>query len=316
MDVHVIATGGTIASTADDETPGATPKLTGDDLVEAVPDLESYATVTVETFADRPSFDMSPAMCARLARRIDEIETEFDGIVVTHGTDTLAETAQYLDLTCEAPIVATGAQRRPDQLGSDGPTNLLTAVRAAAHERLTRGTFIAFDDELHAASAVQKAHTCALDAFQSPEAGPVARFTPKRVHWRRTPTGADAGLSIPEPDDHPTVSLVVSASGIGGAAFTDAEDRSDGIVVAGTGIGNTTAALGESIADASCPVVVTSRCHAGPTEPTYGTAGGSATLATYEHVSFAHATPWAARIELLLAIANDCVDDRFESFDG
>lgn len=316
MNVHVIATGGTIASTDDDETPGATPKLTGDDLVEVVPELESYANVTVETFADRPSFDMSLAVCARLARRIDEIEAEFDGIVVTHGTDTLAETARYLDLTCDAPIVATGAQRRPDQLGSDGPTNLLTAVRAAAHERVTEGAFIAFDEELHAASTVQKVHTCALDAFQSPEAGPIARFTPKRVHWQRTPTGAEADLSIPEPDGHPTVPLVVSASGIGAGAFADAEKRADGIVVAGTGFGNTTAALGEAIAEAPCPVVVASRCHAGPTEPAYGTAGGSATLATHDHVSFAHTTPWAARIELLLAIANDCVGEQFESFDA
>lgn len=315
MDVHVIATGGTIASTTDTETPGATPDLSGDDLIEAVPDLETYANVTVETLEDRPSFDMSPAVCARLAARIHEIGPTVDGVVVTHGTDTLAETARYLDLTCETPIVATGAQRRPDQLGSDGPTNLLTAVRAAAHERVTRGAFIAFDDELHAASTVQKAHTCALDTFQSLEAGPVARFTPKRIHWYRESTGAETTLSIPNLEDHPSVSLVVSASGVEGAAFTDAEARSDGVVVAGTGFGNTTAALGEAIADASCPVVITSRCPAGPTEPTYGTVGGSATLATRDHVWFAHATPWAARIELILAIANDCVGERFDTFE-
>lgn len=315
MDVHVIATGGTIASTTGETKQGATPELSGDDLVEAVPELESYANVTVETLEDRPSFDMSPEVCARIATRVNEIGPEVDGIVVTHGTDTLAETARYLDLTCEAPVVATGAQRRPDQLGSDGPTNLLTAVRAAAHERVTGGGFVAFDEELHAASTVQKSHTCALDTFQSPEAGLIARFTPKRTHWYRDPSGSETTFPIPEPGDHPTVSLVVSASGVEGAAFTDAEARSDGIVVAGTGFGNTTSGLGSAIAEASCPVVVTSRCYAGPTEPTYGTIGGSATLATYDHVSFAHATPWAARIELILALAADRVDDRFDSFE-
>jgi L-asparaginase len=314
MNVHVIATGGTIASTADGDDRGAAPELSGDELVEAVPELESYANVTVETIADSPGFDVSPAVCARVATRVNELGSEIDGAVVTHGTDTLAETARYLDLTCDAPVVVTGAQRRPDELGSDGPTNLLTAVRAAAHDRVTGGSFVAFDEELHAAKTVRKSHTCALDTFQSPETGPVARFTRRRTHWHREPEDSEEALPIP--DEHPTVPLVVSASGVGRTGFDAAEARADGIVVAGTGLGNTTADLGEAIADASCPVVVTSRCHAGPSEPIYGTAGGAATLATYDNVRFAHTTPWGARIELILALAADRVDEQFDSFDA
>ncbi|PSQ44279.1 L-asparaginase [Halobacteriales archaeon SW_5_68_122] len=292
MRVHVIATGGTIASTADGAEMGAAPALSGDDLVEAVPNLEEHADITVETVADRPGFDMSPAVCGRVARRIRELGDEVDGFVVTHGTDTLAETARYLDLTCGAPVVVTGAQRRPDEAGSDGPTNLLTAVRAVAHERLSGGTFVAFDEELHTAATARKAHTCALNAFRSPEAGPVARFTRRHVHWYRRPSDGDGRLPIP--DDHPTVPLVV--------------------VIVGTGLGNTTSALGGAIADAECPVVVASRCHAGPTEPVYGTPGGGATLAGHDHVRFAHGTPWAARVELLLAVAAGRVDERFDAF--
>ena len=315
MDVHVIATGGTIASTADGDERGAAPELSGDELVETVPELETHANVTVETVADRPGFDMSPAVCARLAERIREIGTDVDGTVVTHGTDTLAETARYLDLTCETPVVVTGAQRRPDEQGSDGPANLVTAVRAAAHERVGQGAFVAFDEELHAAATARKAHTCALDTFRSPEAGAIARFTRERVHWYRRPKGSSTTVPVPDPGRHPTVPIVVSASGIGRDAFEDAEARADGIVVAGTGLGNATTALGEEIAEASCPVVVTSRCHAGPSEPVYGTAGGAAALAAHDHVRFAHGTPWATRIELMLALAAECVEDRFEALD-
>lgn len=316
MDVHVIATGGTIASTADGDERGAAPELSGEDLVESVPGLGSTASLSVETVSDRPGFDMSPEICARVAARVQDAAPDVDGIVVTHGTDTLAETARYLDLTCDAPVVVTGAQRRPDEPGSDGPTNLRTAVRAAAHERVTGGTYVAFDEELHAAATVRKAHTCALGTFRSPESGPIARLTRRRIHWHREPTGADRTLPVPDPDDHPTVPVVASASGIDSAAFTDAEARADGVVVAGTGLGNVTAGLGTAIAEASCPVVVASRCHAGPTEPIYGTAGGGATLAAHDHVRFAHTTPWAARIELMLAIAADRVGDCFDTFDG
>lgn len=315
MDVHVIATGGTIASTADGDDRGAAPELSGDELVDAVPGVGTHADVSVETIADRPGFDMSPPVCARVAERVHELRSEVDGVVVTHGTDTLAETARYLDLTCRLPVVVTGAQRRPDEAGSDGPTNLLTAVRAAAHDRVDAGSFVAFDEELHAAATARKSHTCALDTFRSPEAGPIARFTRRRTHWYREPQGAAATLPVPDPNDHPTVPLVASASGVGRATFDAAEARADGIVVAGTGLGNTTAAIGEAIADADCPVIVTSRCHAGPSEPVYGTAGGAAALAEYDHVRFAHGTPWGTRIELMLALAADRADERFDSFD-
>lgn len=318
MRVHVIATGGTIASTADGDESGAAPELTGDELVQTVPELEEYAEITVESVARRPGFDMAPDVCARVATRANELAGNVDGIVVTHGTDTLAETAHYLGLTAEPPVVVTGAQRRPDERGDDGPTNLLTAVRAAARERVAAGAFVAFDEELHATAEVQKAHTCALDTFRSPETGPVARFTRRRVHWHREPveTAADDLLPVPDPAEHPTVPLVVSASGVGHAAFDDVSARADAVVVAATGLGNTTAELGEAIADADCPVVVASRCHAGPTEPVYGTPGGAATLAGYDHVRFAHGTPWAARIELLLAVAAGEVESRFDGFDA
>lgn len=309
MHVHVIATGGTIASTADGSETGAAPALSGEDLLAAVPDLDAFADISVETVSNRPGFDVSPAICGRVARHIHDHDA--DAFVVTHGTDTLAETARYVDLTCGEPVVVTGAQRRPDELGSDGPTNLRTAVRAAAHDRLDGGAYVAFDEELHAAASARKSHTVALDTFRSPETGPVARFTRQRVHWYREPSGTADPLPVPQ--EHPTVPLVVSASGVDRAGFDAAAERGDAVVVAGTGLGNTTAALGRAIAEADCPVVVASRCHAGPTEPVYGTPGGGATLAEYDHVRFSHATPWATRIEAMLALAAGRLEARFDA---
>jgi L-asparaginase len=309
MHVHVIATGGTIASTAAGSSTGAAPVLSGADLLETLPELADDVELTVETVADRPGFDMSLAVAAVVTRRVDACDA--DAVVVTHGTDTLAETATYLDCTCPGPIVLTGAQRRPDEPGSDGPTNLRTAVRAAAHDRLDVGVYVAFDGELHAAATVRKAHTCALSAFRSPESGPVARVTRHGVHWHRPTPAAGDLLSVPE--THPTVPLVVSAAGVGPAGFEAAADRGEAVVVAGTGLGNTTGALGEAIAEADCPVVVASRCHAGPTEPVYGTPGGGATLARFDHVRFSNATPWATRIEATLAVAADRLESRFDA---
>lgn len=316
MRVHVIATGGTIASTAEGAETGAGPALSGDELVEAVPDLDDYAEISVESVSDTPGFDMDPETCARVARRVNEVSDDIDGVVVTHGTDTLAETARYLDLTTSTPVVVTGAQRRPDELGSDGPTNLQAAVRIAANERLTEGAFVAVDEELHDAATVRKTHTCALDTFQSPEVGPIARLTRRRIHWYREPPSPESRLPIPAPKEHPTVPLVVSASGVGRGSFEDAERRGDAVVVAGTGLGNTTAALGTAIAEADTPVVLTSRCHAGPTEPIYGTPGGAARLSQYDHVRFAHGTPWGARIETMLAVAANRLDERFDRFES
>lgn len=306
--VHAIATGGTIASTAGAE--GAAPSLSGDDLVEAVPGLAEYADVTVESVAERPGFDMDPATVAAVGRRVRAVAEDAAGVVVTHGTDTMEESAYYLDLAADwpVPVVFTGAQRRPDEVGADGPANLRTAVRAAAHDRLDSGVFLAFDDELHAARDVTKAHTSALGTFTSPNAGPVALFTRGGVEWYRDPP---ATPTVGVLETEATVPIVTSGSGVGAGPVERAVAAGvDGVVVAGTGLGNATAALGGAIREAAAdlPVVVASRCFAGPTEPVYGTAGGAVTLD--EHVQFAgDLPPWKARIALSLALAADRVGE-------
>lgn len=316
--VHVVATGGTIASTADPD--GAAPSVSVDALLDAVPDLASIADVSAEQVSQRPGFDMGPDVLERVARAVRDCNA--DGVVVTHGTDTMAESAYALDLTLgpdAPPVVLTGAQRRPDERSPDGPANLRTAVRAAAHDRVGVGTgaALAFNDRLHAARDVVKTHTTGLETFQSPNRGPLALFTRDGVDWYREPGSAAEREPAPAAlhdegvlDDAATVSvpIVTTGSGVDGTQVSQAVERdADGLVVAGTGLGNVTGALGDAIADAvdHLPVVVASRCHAGPTEPVYGTDGGAVTLESHG-VSFAgDLPPWKARIALLLALAAD-----------
>jgi L-asparaginase len=323
--VHVVATGGTIASTPGED--GAAPSLDPDDLLDAVPDLDALADLTAESVAQVPGFDMDFEKMAAVGERAAEaVEEGADAVVVTHGTDTMAETAYFLDLTrsLSVPVVVTGAQRRLDEPSSDAPANLLAAVRAATHERVGEGVFLAFDDELHAARDVRKVHTHKLAAFASPNDGPVATLTRAGVRFHREPRSESVYVPRSESSDDATagpdacVEMVVSAAGVDGRQVERAvDDGTDGLVVAGTGLGNTTSGLGEAVADAveaGVPVVRTSRCGAGPTGAVYGTAGGGQTLQDAGAIPGGDLAPWKARVKLALAL--DAVVDGDEATDA
>ena len=311
--VAVVACGGTIASEPDDR--GAAPAKTGDDLVAAVPDVERYATVSAREVCSQPGFDVRwRDVLATAAAAREAVADGADGVVVTHGTDTLADTAFALDLLTDldAPVVVTGAQRRLDEPSSDAPANLTLAVRAAADSRFAPGVHVAFDDELHAARDVVKGHSNALSTMASPGTGPVATFTRAGSRLVREPRrGVDVDPladAIGSADDVPEVPVIHSGTGVGAGAVERAVDAGvGGLVIEGTGLGNATAAIGDAVGDTlpETPVVVAGRPPAGPTEPVYGTPGGAVTLA--EHgVTFAGPLPASkARIALALGLAAD-----------
>ena len=316
--VAIIACGGTIASEPDDG--GAAPAKTADDLLDAVPGVEAHATVTTREVCSQPGFDvrwrdvLATAIAARKA-----VARGADGIVITHGTDTLADTAFALDLLIDidAPVVVTGAQRRLDEPSSDAPANLTLAIRAATDRRFAPGVHVAFDDEIHAARDVVKSHSNALSTMTSPGTGPVATFTRGGSRLVRDPQRSvaidpflDAVDSAETPAESaeriPEVPVVHSGTGAGAAGVERAVDADvGGLVIEGTGLGNVTAAIGDAVAEVptDVPVVVAGRPPAGPTEPVYGTPGGAVTLA--EHgVVFAGTLPASkARIALALALA-------------
>jgi L-asparaginase len=308
-EVAVIGTGGTIASTQNEA--AATPQKGGAELVEAVPELSEYATLSVRDVAQVASFDMNLDTVADIGdAAADAVADGADGVVVTHGTDTMEESSYVLDLTREfdVPVVFTGAQRRPDEHSPDGPANLLTAVRAATDDRLQAagGVYVAFDMELHSPRDVTKSHTSALGTFESPGKGPVASVTREDIRMHRQP--GSYSESIAATRSSADVRMIKSAVGVGAEQVESAREHAvDGLVIEGTGLGNTTSALGNAVGEAvesGLPVVVASRCHAGATAPVYGTDGGGQTLVDSGAVQAGDLSAHKARLKLALALAN------------
>lgn len=270
-EVHVLTTGGTIASR-----PGE--NLAGRELVAGAPGLEEVARVSVEEFSDIGSSKMTPAHWLRLARRISEVlasRPELAGVVVTHGTDTMEETAYFLHLTLAdpRPVIVTGAMRTPGTPGADGPANLLDAVRAAASPRSRgRGALVVMNDQIHRADAARKAHTARPDAFVSAGGGPAGTVSPGDVAYRRP--GGDAGPLHGRFEDAlswdrlPRVRIAYSYPGADETSVRGlAGEGAIGLVVASVGRGNLSAAQEEAVrtvVERGLPVVVSSRVMAGP----------------------------------------------------
>lgn len=183
--IHILALGGTIA-TRPDATGAMQMGLGADDLVKAVPLLATLAVVEAETVSRVGSHSLSFDQIHALAARIRGLDA--DGIVVTQGTDTLEETAFLLDLLLDlpVPVIVTAAMRNPALTSPDGPGNLLAAVRVAAdpwvraHAR-TLGVVVVMLDEVYAAADVLKIHPTRLNAFASPQTGPLAALVEDRV---------------------------------------------------------------------------------------------------------------------------------------
>jgi L-asparaginase len=303
--VLVLATGGTIASTSDAD--GAKPSESGSDLIEAIPELEGR--VYVREISQRPSVDMDFETLERVRDAIKSHRVSSDGgVVVLHGTDTMAESAFYLSLTSVdgPPVIFTGAQRRPDQHSADGPANLLGSVAAAEESALRRagGTYVLLNGELHAARDAVKAHSWRLDAFESPSKGPVAEITPSGFERHRDLEPRSPYLPVSAP---PTSRVAIVSMGIGvdGRPVRRAvEDGCDGIVLQATGLGNAPEPVADAVAevlDDGVPVVVTTRCHAGKVAPVYG-GGGGYTLQEHGAILAEDLPAQKARIKLLVAL--------------
>ena len=161
-----------------------------DKLLDAVPALSQVARIHAEQVASIDSKDMSTALWVTLGKRINALlaQDDIDGVVVTHGTDTLEETAYLLHLTVKSdkPVVLTAAMRPSTALSADGPLNLLNAVTVAAHASAAKqGVMVAFNNQIHSARDVTKTSTYAVDAFRSPEVGALGWVQDGRVEFQR-----------------------------------------------------------------------------------------------------------------------------------
>ena len=195
--VWVLATGGTIAGRGTSPTDLSNYKsgaLTGEEIVRSVPQLEQVAHVKVEQIANVPSYDITLDNWLTLANRINEIfakDSMVAGIVVTHGTNTLEETAYFLNLTIkhDRPVVLVGAMRPATAISADGPLNLLNAVRTAvAPEARGKGVLIVLNDEINGARDATKTDTHRLETFRAPELGFLGYIDDDKVSFYRSST--------------------------------------------------------------------------------------------------------------------------------
>jgi len=318
MTVAVVATGGTIASTP---TGGAdaSPDLTGEELVAAVPALAALAPIEVHEFSNVPSAHLTVGRMYDLVEFVRKIDADpaVEGIVVTQGTDVLEETAYFVDLCYdgETPVVFTGAMRTPAQPGPDGPANLLGSVRTALAARGTDlGVLVAFNDRVHAATDVRKMHSTNPDAFRSPEFGPLGSIDEERVTWVRRPF-RDEESYRPSGERLPHDVHAVTATLDMPPAQVTAAESADALCLAATGAGHVPLSIVEplsSLVDADVPLVVTTRCVEGRlARGTYGFRGSEATLQELG-AYFGDLDLAKTRIKTIVALAADALDEAFD----
>jgi L-asparaginase len=320
--VHVLFTGGTISMRVDPGTGAAVPALSGEDIVARVHGLRKEARLTLEDYARLPGPHVTPPWMWQLKQRVAALAADpaIDAVVLTHGTDTLEETAYLLDLTLDTdkPVVFCGAMRTVSEPGWDGPANLMTAVRTAVHpDARGRGVIVTVGEQVHAAAEATKWHTQSLEAFRSPR-GPIAALDKGQVVFHRpaarTPA-LKAARIVPEVDLH------VMASGVDdGLVRASLARGARGLVLEATGCGNVPPGVLPGLRaalDDGRPVVVTSRCAQGRVTPAYGYEGGGQTLREMGVIFGQDLPGQKARIKLMVAlgVSSDVGDIRamFES---
>jgi L-asparaginase len=304
--VLVINTGGTIAMSVD---ASERVKPLDDQAVDRIlPFLQRYADVTMVNYLNLPSPHITPAVMNQLRLLIEQELNQhgYDGVVVTHGTDTLEETAYFLDITLPVtvPVVVTGAMRSSNELGADGPVNLISSVRTAADpQSRDKGVLVVFNDEIHAARHVTKTHTSNVATFQSPAYGPIGTISKKSVNYHHAPLVREH-YSIDRADANVPLIKAVAGMDPNWLGFL-LEQPVDGLVVEAFGLGNLPPAVVpvlRKLLDKGVPIVLVSRCYNGQVQDVYDYEGGGRQLKELGIVFSNGLNGQKARIKLMVVL--------------
>jgi L-asparaginase len=306
--IAIITTGGTISMRYDARLGGAVPAVSGDQLMKLVPGLDDVARVELVEFANVPSCHLTPDRMFELCGVIRAtLEREaVMGVVVTHGTDALEETAYMADLLVDSPkaLVFTAAMRNNSEVGADGPRNILASVQVASCEEAAgTGALVVFNGRILAARDTIKMNTSNLDAFRSPQLGPLGSVDDDAVVMFRRSL---VRQTFPAGRIEVRVELVRVYAGMDSSLLHwSLEQGSRGLVIEAMGRGNVPPDMVSGIKawlDAGLPVVLVSRCPEGRALDTYAYEGGGKQLHNMGVIFGEDLTGQKARIKLMVAL--------------
>ncbi|MGM9987525.1 MAG: asparaginase [Bacillaceae bacterium] len=317
--ILVLHTGGTIAMVEDKSTGSVKPE--GDNpLLQFTPQLGENIHLIVKDIFHLPSPHITPTEMCILRNTIEEIvqTQQIDGVVITHGTDTLEETAYFLDLTlnCNIPVVLTGAMRSINEVGSDGLHNFLAAVKVAASDKSKdMGVLVVLNDEIHTAKYVTKTHSSNVATFKSPQFGPVGTVTKRDVYIQQRPIVKEH-FHVKEINKQ--VILLKAYAGMDEMLLEALLQLPvDGIVIEALGQGNLppkTIKPIQNLLDKHIPIVLVSRCFNGISEPVYAYDGGGKQLEKMGLIFTNGLNGQKARLKLLVALQTTTDIEKIRDF--
>lgn len=316
--ILVLHTGGTISMSENID--GQIVESERNPLLDAHIQAEHNIELIVEDYYNLPSPQVTPQHMLAIKNRCQRafLEENVKGIVITHGTDTLEETAFFLDATVRQmyPIVLTGAMRSSNEIGSDGVYNFLTAIRVASDENtFGKGVLVVMNDEIHTARYVTKTHTTNVSTFQTPTHGPLGLVTKTQIIFFQQ-TNYEAPIEIDSIDGN--VPIIKAYAGMTDELFNLLDiDNLDGLVIEALGAGNlppkATQGLNR-ILDAKIPIVLVSRCFNGISEPVYKYEGGGGQLADMGVLFCKEINSQKARLKLLIALNAKLKNEKLKEF--
>jgi L-asparaginase len=307
--IAIVTTGGTIAEKKDPISGKSVPAVSGPELIKAVPGLSKVANIGVLNFMNIDSSQMTPEIWLKLSRKVNEIikRSDIAGVVITHGTDTMAEGAYFLELTVDShkPVVFTGAMKDASAPCSDGPGNILNAViQAASKEAEGWGVTVTLNSYVNGARDVRKTQTTNVQTFKSGEKGYLGYVYDGKV---RRFNDRIYKLKLPLPKKLPPVAFFSTYAGDNGDFIRYAVDNgTKGLVIDALGAGNVNAKTCDAILYAlskNIPVVISTRVYYGSVVPAYGDKGGGGMLEKSGAILAGDLMGTKARLLLMLAMA-------------
>ena len=313
--ILVLHTGGTISMQADDS--GAVVTSQDNPMNHVSNPLEGVEVHALDFF-NLPSPHIKPKHMLALYQKIKEEADHYDGFVITHGTDTLEETAYFID-TMEVPhkpIVLTGAMRSSNELGSDGVYNYLSALRVASDDKAAdKGVLVVMNDEIHAAKYVTKTHTTNVSTFQTPTHGPLGLIMKHEILYFKT---AEPRVRFDLDKIQGLVPIIPVYAGMTEELLDLLPvDQLDGLIIQAFGAGNVpkeTAQKLNALIQEGLPIALVSRCFNGIAEPVYAYEGGGVCLQNAGVFFVKELNAQKARLKLLIAINAGLTGDELRAY--